>query len=66
MDERRLLRMAEVAERLGIGRSKAYEMAKRGDLPGAMRVGASLRVSAKALDEWIDREASKSGTTSAA
>lgn len=54
--ERLLIRVSEAAERLGISRTKAYELAKSGALPGTMKVGQSLRVSARRLDEWIERE----------
>lgn len=40
----------EAAVRLGIGKSLAYELARRGELPGAIRLGRSLRVSTAALD----------------
>jgi excisionase family DNA binding protein len=54
--ERALLRMSEVAERLGVSRSTAYELAASGRLPGVMRVSQSLRVNARRLDEWIEAE----------
>lgn len=57
--ERRLIRVAEAAERLSISRSRAYLMAQRGELPGQVRLGSSIRVSAQALDEWIDEQARK-------
>jgi excisionase family DNA binding protein len=57
-NERRLIRVTEAAERLSISRSRAYLMAQRGELPGQVRLGGSIRVSARALDEWIDRQAS--------
>jgi excisionase family DNA binding protein len=37
--ERLLIRVSEAAERLGISRTKAYELAKAGALPGTMKVG---------------------------
>jgi excisionase family DNA binding protein len=40
-----LLRPIEVAQLLGIGRSRAYELIAAGDIPGVMRVGRSVRVS---------------------
>ncbi len=40
----------EAAVRLGIGRNLAYGLARRGELPGALRLGRSLRVSVAALD----------------
>jgi len=47
-----LLRPIEVAESLGIGRSKAYELIATGVIP-SLRIGASLRVPAESLRAWI-------------
>jgi excisionase family DNA binding protein len=58
MQDKLLLRMPEVAERLSISRSRAYELAAAGRLPGVIRLGKSIRVSAKRLDEWIEQNAS--------
>jgi excisionase family DNA binding protein len=43
----------ELAARLRIGRRAAYEAVKRGDVPGAVRIGRTIRVSAYAVDQWI-------------
>ncbi len=51
-----LLSVDEAAAFLGIGRSKAYELARSDELPGIVRVGRSLRVSRRRLEEWIERE----------
>jgi len=48
----RLLRAAEVADVLGISRSKAYLMAASGQLP-SVRLGRSLRVPLDRLQQWI-------------
>lgn len=48
-----LLRPVEVAEVLGIGRSKAYELIASGALP-AVHIGASVRVPLDKLRVWID------------
>ncbi len=55
-----VLRPAECAEVLGIGRSKAYELLAKGELP-SVRIGGSLRVPVARLREWIDRKASHQG-----
>jgi excisionase family DNA binding protein len=55
-DERLLLRVDEAAARLSISRSKAYALARAGELPGAMRVGKTIRVSMRGLEEWIARQ----------
>lgn len=54
--EPQLLKIEEAATALNIGRSKAYELARRGELPGVVRVGSSLRVSRARLVEWIDEQ----------
>lgn len=47
-----LLRAEEVAQLLGIGRSKTYALIARGDLP-SLRIGRLVRVPRHALDQWI-------------
>lgn len=53
-----LLRPLEVAEALGIGRSKVYELLAAGALP-VIRVGRSVRVPAIAVSRWVERELNK-------
>jgi excisionase family DNA binding protein len=53
--DRLLLRPTEVAETLGVGRSKAYELIAAGTIP-SIRLGSSLRVPADALRAWIARQ----------
>lgn len=48
-----LLKPAEVAERLRIGRSLVYELITQGEIP-SIRVGRCIRVPVVALDEWIE------------
>lgn len=53
----RLLTMPRVAERLGITEHQAREMGRRGELP-VVHVGERhVRVSARALEDWIKRRA---------
>lgn len=53
--EDRLLAMPEVAERLGTTEHQARELGRRGELP-VVHVGERhVRVSARALHEWISR-----------
>jgi excisionase family DNA binding protein len=47
-----LLRAQEVAHILGVGRSKAYELMLRGELP-VIRIGRLVRVPRYGLDQWI-------------
>jgi len=51
-----LLRPEEAARALSIGRSKAYEMLRAGELP-SIRLGRSLRVPLVALEAWINERA---------
>lgn len=55
MPERLLLRPLEVANSIGIGRSKVYELLASGELP-SIRIGGSVRVPLDALRAWIDRQ----------
>jgi excisionase family DNA binding protein len=50
--EELLLKPAEVAETLRVGRSLVYEMFSTGELP-SIRVGRCIRVPRVALDRWI-------------
>jgi excisionase family DNA binding protein len=47
-----LLRAEEVAELLGIGRSKVFEMIAAGDLP-TVRIGRCVRVPRDRLESWV-------------
>ena len=53
--DRLLLRPAEAAEAIGIGRSKTYELLASGELP-SIRIGSSVRVPVDALRAWIARQ----------
>jgi excisionase family DNA binding protein len=50
--ERLLLRPTEAAQRLGIGRSKVYELMASGELR-SVKIGAARRVSATALADFV-------------
>ena len=52
VNERILLRPAEVAAALGIGRSKTYALIAGGTIP-SLRIGGSLRVPAEQLRTWV-------------
>ena len=50
-----LLDSRQVAELLGIGRTKAFELMARNHLP-VVRIGRCVRVPSKALEAWIAEE----------
>lgn len=49
-----LLTMLETSRLLHISRSKVYELAREGKLPGVIYVGNSIRVNRAKLEAWID------------
>ena len=51
--QRLLLRIPEVAETLGIGRTKIYEMIATGELP-TVRVGRAVRIPVSTLQKWVE------------
>lgn len=48
---------AQVAEKLGLGRTTVYQLLSSGRLP-AIRIGRSVRVPASALHDWLSKQAS--------
>ena len=58
--DRLLLRPAEAAEAIGIGRSKVYELLASGDLL-SIRVGGVIRVPVTALHAWIESKLAEGG-----
>jgi excisionase family DNA binding protein len=50
--EQLLFRPDEAAQRLGIGRTKVYELMARGELR-SVKIGAARRVSATALADFV-------------
>lgn len=53
MNNRLLYKVKEVAEMLGIGRSKAYELVRTGEIP-SVRVGASLRIRGQDVQDYVN------------
>jgi len=49
-----LLKPAEAAEMLAIGRTRIYEMLACGELP-SLRIGRSIRVPVAALEQWVEK-----------
>ena len=51
---RKLYRVEEVAQLLGVGRTRIFDLIKLGELR-SVKIGGSRRVPAAALDEYIAR-----------
>jgi putative molybdopterin biosynthesis protein len=53
MEPKKLLRVEEVAELLGVHRCTVFELLRKQELP-VLRIGRAVRIPRKALDKWID------------
>ena len=51
--KKQTLTVMEAAEVLGIGRQSAYELARRGELPGVRRLGGRFIVSKAELETYL-------------
>ena len=54
--ERLTLTVEEACRLLGVGRTVGYELARRGELPGVLRLGRRLVVSRPALERALGIE----------
>ena len=59
--DRLTLTIAEAAKVLGIGRTKAFEMARSGELPGVVKFGRTYRISKPVLLRWLGAEPAENG-----
>ena len=53
--EKRTYTVEEIAILLGISRTAAYEFVKKVEVK-SVRIGASIRISKKSFDEWLDKQ----------
>ena len=60
MGDRELLTAREVQQLLAIGRSKAYDMIAKGELP-TLRIGRIVRVPRRDLFRWIQEHTVSGG-----
>jgi len=51
--EPELLRIPELARRLGVSLRVCYDLVTRGTLPGVVRVGRRIFVRRRALEAWL-------------
>jgi len=53
--ETEFLKPAEVADLLGVGRGRVYQLIRAGVIP-ATRVGGAIRIPREAWGEWVRRK----------
>ena len=51
-DEVVLIRIVDAARLMSISRSRAYALALRGELPGALRLAGTWRVNRRVMQMW--------------
>ena len=49
-----MLRVPELAQRLGVSRRVAYQLVARGVVPGVIRVGRAVYVRRRVLQAWLE------------
>ncbi len=52
----------DAAKMIGISRGYAFELARRGELPGALRIGGRIVVSRRILERALNGESEKVST----
>ncbi|MHB1325775.1 MAG: helix-turn-helix transcriptional regulator [Thermoleophilia bacterium] len=63
MEGKLLLRIPEAGARIGVGRSKAYELVASGELASVRLSQRSIRVPASALEAYVRRLEMEAGIT---
>ncbi len=58
-DDLDVLTPTQLAEYLSLGRDKVYALLAAGELP-AVKLGRTYRTPRRALEEWLQRQATKS------
>ena len=53
-DNKKTYTVAEIADMLGIGRTSAYNLVKENHFK-VVKIGASIRISKKSFDDWLDK-----------
>lgn len=52
-----VMTVEEFSARMRIGRRLAYEAIKRGEVPGVIHIGRTIRISVAAWEEWMGGQA---------
>ena len=56
MDAPRLIRLPEVANRVGIGKTKIYDLIKQNAFPKPVKVGKASLWSSEKVTRWIETQ----------
>lgn len=56
MEKKLCITVDEMSERLGVGRSMAYQLARRDDFP-TIRLGRKMLISTQGLEAWVEKQA---------
>lgn len=59
LEDIRTITIPQAAEVLGIHPRRAYQLAERGQLPGVIRLGRSIRIRVAALRQWMEQQESQ-------
>jgi len=51
-----LLTVDEAARALRMSRSRVYELMQRGEIPGVVHIGRSVRISRAELEAWVSQK----------
>lgn len=54
--EPRTYTAAQAAAMVPMGINQFYEAVKRGEVPGVLRIGRTIRISRKVFEAWLDGE----------
>ena len=57
-----LLKPSQVAQLLGLGRSKVYDLLSKQEIP-SIKIGKAVRVPAEALRAWVNERMADEGAT---
>lgn len=60
MSARLAFTVSEAAQALGIGRTHAYDLVRRGSIPH-IRIGRCIRIPESALSSWIEQQTTTTG-----
>lgn len=56
MEKKLCITVEEMGEWLGIGRSMAYQLARREDFP-TIRIGRKMLIATQGLEAWVEQQA---------